>query len=557
MYIPRERLRQQLKATDPTLHAALMRNWDIAWQEWLFALDVNLDSFNSYPHIRNVEHYLDELVTAPAGETGDGVSMRVPLSPAEIYVLLAATLVHDVGRTQGKPHGYFSGELVQKSYADFGIPSEKLARTIGRVCAFHDTDSVDYRRGKHAVFDEPKTREVVDPHGGIRERLLAALLFMADHLDSAFTRVMPLYLRPAGVFNVIGAFRRVISGVEVDHDGRMACTVLGEPHEGTAPTAPEEFCRYTRNEDCLDDKFMPENPQTKQTDLQLQDAMVAALKMEPLAKPVTINKAFLDWLLHNLGAVGDLPEPGPARPKDWALKNLPERVPLLEEMTGREGCGFSPAEWLLARRMANLQLEEENQKPTGAGTGHAPSPKPKPLWPPVKIVAIVMADVLKNAQALVRVRSDLAAMGLPLRAWLIESHERLFNLWGEQTYEPVFTLDYLEKVATKMWDLSTRIFGQSLFTYQNLADELREMDVGKVKRAVHRIAIVTRPRHLKGNEVPDCSKAGEETRDAIEARNRRWQWVAGEAGAPDTGRMCKTRTLKEVRAKLQELGDPV
>jgi len=556
MYIPRERLRQQLKATDPTLHAALMRNWDIAWQEWLFALDVNLDSFNSYPHIRNVEHYLDELVTVPAGETGDGVSMRVPLSPAEIYVLLAATLVHDVGRTQGKPHGYFSGELVQKSYADFGIPSEKLALTIGRVCAFHDRDSADYRKAD--PFEEPKNREVVDPYGGIRERLLAALLFMADHLDSAFTRVMPLYLRPAGVFKVVGAFRRVISGVEVDHDGRMACTVLGEPHEGTARTAPEESCWYTRSEDNFRPKFMPKK--AKRNAQEVQDAMAKGLKKKRLTSSVAINAAFLAWLLKHPKAVGNLP---PDFPKDWPRKpkdkpwgKLPSRVPLLEEMTGRKRCGFSPAEWLLARRMANLQLKQGKQKPKGAGSRKAPSPKPKPLWPPVKIVAIVMADVLKNAQALVRVRSDLAAMGIPLRAWLIESHERLFNLWGEQTYEPVFTLDYLEKVAAKMWDLSTRIFGQSLFTYQSLADELREPDVGKVKRAVRRIAIVMRPRHLKGKEAPDRSKAGEETRDAIEARNRRWQWVAGEAGAPDT-RMCKTRTLREVRAKLQELGDPV
>lgn len=49
-----------------------MRNWDIAWQEWLFALDVNQDSFNSYPHLRNVEDYLDELVTAPEGARAGG-----------------------------------------------------------------------------------------------------------------------------------------------------------------------------------------------------------------------------------------------------------------------------------------------------------------------------------------------------------------------------------------------------------------------------------------------------------------------------------------------------
>jgi hypothetical protein len=180
-------LRDRLKETSPQLYAALERSWEIALNEWLPAIGMQRDSFNSYPHLRNLEIYLDKLAAAyEARPTSEGQAL---LLPAELYVMLASILFHDIGRIRkGEHHGEKSGKIIEKEHAALGIVSEEMAHTIAKVCEFHDL-SAKKARDKMSQL----SIIVVDPYGSIRERCCAALLMLIDHIDGTFTRSSRLH----------------------------------------------------------------------------------------------------------------------------------------------------------------------------------------------------------------------------------------------------------------------------------------------------------------------------------------------------------------------------
>ena len=547
MPVSGERLREYLKVHDPKLYAALLRNWETAWEEWLPALSASGGSFNSYPHIRNVEHHVDcLLMEGAAGAPGDPGRLRVPLSPVEVYVLLAGVLFHDIGRITPKgDHGVESQKQVENSFASLGIPSRELAGSIGRICAYHST--------KEPAGSSRSNLEdtVIDPYGRVRESVLGPLLLLADHLDSAFTRVLPHYLCPPGNLGPVGAFRDVVRGVEVDHGACLVRTVLGTvgipPGDTPEPRfeyeVPRGFlvpgkdplqwdAKVKESEGTLFTKSLTEHV-CEQVAGKTQQAE-EELKKEPCNGGKPRPQDVLIWAtLKRLRACHEsrhtvrLAGIRPGR----ALR-LVQGPPLAKALLGEEA-EFTVLDWLLARQEMRLVRGAQAAMDFKGGAG----------WPPAKILAIIMGDVAVNAQALTAIEDPLAAAGLPLRAWLIESKERLFNPWGEETFEPIFTLKYLEEVAEKMWDLSTRIFGDSLFTYRSLADHLREPDAEKVRKAVRRISVVTR-RLMKT------------TRELIWAGDERWRWNCGRPDADGPEQWCETVTLAGVRHRLHELGDP-
>jgi hypothetical protein len=390
--------------------------------------------------------------------------------------------------------------------------------------------------------------------------------------------VMPDYLRPLGEIEVVGAFRRVIADVEVDHEAQMMCTVLGDIPQDE-PQEQEDVFVFTRSEDsCWHDlPSMKEKFRVRAG--QLEEALKEALKglTEP---PSDLIERVINRLCQKPdktpGQAGGtrFEEPGPARPGQRpGGVNFTSETPvrLVREMfPGRESGNFRAGEWLLARRAVKMTEENEKERKKrlkkakqarktrskavpAPGTGSGKGKEPPLKWHPARILAIVLGNVLQNARALVSVREDMAAMGIPLRAWLIGGNGRLFNLWGEETYEPIFTREYLERVATEMWRLSTRVFGQSLFTYQNLADALRDPDVGRVRRAVRRLEVVTRPGTVEGNG--QAAPQGDH-REAIQAGDKRWRWVCGEAHGGGDSRCCDAVLLDDVVKKIMAMGSP-
>jgi hypothetical protein len=212
------RLREQLEKDSPELYSALMRSWAIAEREWLPALSGNKGSFNSLPHLRNLEHHLDDILCQSREAYPE--SRALEMIPIEKYMMLAAILFHDIGRTlHGKWHAHNSRNLIRKNFADLGIESKTIAKILGDICCFHDCsremeDDLDLR--DHAVT----------PYGVIHCRTIAHLLKLVDNLDTAYNRVLPHYLHQ-DEGSIIENFRRNTLGVRVDLRHQMIVTSVG------------------------------------------------------------------------------------------------------------------------------------------------------------------------------------------------------------------------------------------------------------------------------------------------------------------------------------------
>ncbi|MGB7539277.1 MAG: hypothetical protein WBM17_12135 [Anaerolineales bacterium] len=154
------------------------------------------------------------------------------------------------------------------------------------------------------------------------------------------------------------------------------------------------------------------------------------------------------------------------------LKRAGELFPPLVRATTNET--FCYLEGLLSRCQTEIQRTEKSKS-----------------WPIGAILALVLHDIHQNNRSLERVGDGLLAHGIPVRAWLVEYEDRLYNEAGEETYEPIFSPGYLPEVLGAMHKLSTGVFGTTSFTYEQLASALRESRIDYIRKAVHRIGIVT------------------------------------------------------------------
>lgn len=251
-----KRVRDRLKELDHKLYESLMRSHEIAWNEWLPALSVKHDSYNSFPHIRNLEMYLDTVVQAYE----ENNKREFFISAVEIYIILASILFHDIGKvTSSDKHASESSLIIcgksellklpgepkktnHKVWASLGIPSFELALSIGRICEYHD---IEKEKDKDKKNNLKKTLATIciDAYGEVRQKALASLLMLLDHLDSAHTRIMPEYLTGSGEVKVVGAFRRVITGVYIDLKTNIVRTVLNE----SLPDGNESEVSYKLN----------------------------------------------------------------------------------------------------------------------------------------------------------------------------------------------------------------------------------------------------------------------------------------------------------------------
>lgn len=148
------------------------------------------------------------------------------LNGSVLYILLTSVLLHDIGKgVKDKPenrgllynHADASFDIISKNWGTLGIPTEKIANIIAKICRFHDSSDLLKMEELYTEYyiDQFKRREP------IRGRLLGALLFLGDHMDNTFTRIVPDFFKEGAPLKEVGRFRRKIADVRLDRQYKL------------------------------------------------------------------------------------------------------------------------------------------------------------------------------------------------------------------------------------------------------------------------------------------------------------------------------------------------
>lgn len=441
-------LRNELKEKSPELYQAFEHSWNKALNEWLPALKSE-DSYNSFPHFRNMENHLDRIILL-IEKFYKSYDIHFELTAPEIYLILSSILFHDIGRILGKEnHGFKSKNIIHKNFGELGVPSRELAQSLEKLCEYHDSVELSTQDKQLPTMSIVH----IDPYGKVREQELASLLVLIDHMDSSFVRVVPEYIIPDEKTQAVGTFRRNIRGVYFDPDAQMVCTCLRDIDETNL------YGKY----EYQFDEYLDKETRKKLPNINLIEKCTYDLikKNNKIEKIIKLRKDKIE---------------------DKVLGNI----------------RLKPIDWLIFLKFITVKKKSEN----------------KP-WSEEKISALVMHDVMINTQVLRRIRDDLSKIGIHARSWLIEKDEHLYNFVGDETYEPVFHKQSLIDIVKSMWELSVQIISTGYFSYETLASAVRDPNIKKVKKAVHRISILTQPMLDKKSKLKTAVWAGDSS----------WKWL--------------------------------
>lgn len=219
-------LRRRLHDSDDLLVDSLSRQFammeSLAYQTWVPALGSDKGSHSGLTHLQGVEEQICSLLERGGAE----------LSAAECFVLLAAVLLHDLGRTAGQefihslmrgpkkweepdaerrqdhfglrlkfranasgkvPHHALVSALfiLQKDQQYIGIRDRGLAKCVALACAAHYLPAAEHLRQGGFLEDL-----FLDRFGRIRVGWLACLLALGDEFDDSYHRAAPGWIRP-------------------------------------------------------------------------------------------------------------------------------------------------------------------------------------------------------------------------------------------------------------------------------------------------------------------------------------------------------------------------
>ncbi|MBN1440193.1 MAG: HD domain-containing protein [Anaerolineales bacterium] len=547
-------LGEKLRQASPDLADELDMQWKIANNEWLPAMPSSGDSSNSAPHIRNITQHLNELLATLTRHNPKASVLH--MRPIEIYLLLASALFHDIGQISMFPgdHGEETRQYLIGNHDALGIRNREVARSLGNICACHTEKP---GRKKDDSCGAHLRDVVIDPYGEVRQRMIAALLTLADHMDCAQTRVIPDYLRKTK--SIPGNFRNIVQGVFADPAARLVRTVLilENPKEGNGTKENSNQDRQRENPvgpATVKEGVQGEAPRNNQDQLfyieeKNEDWKWWAHQMEKALRSIPGER-----LAENLAdGKTDIPEGeytrrladvftpfGPEHGKTREDVNQASKLGIIKRRLQKtfgelEHSGpFDLTEQLLAWNIIKIKTKQPER------------------WSNRTLVAIVLGDLRSNREALGNIREHLAAVDLPLASWLIDHEERLYTPDWRESYEPRFYIDYLTEVAGAMWDLSRRVIGASEFTYDELASHMGFHDVGRVRMAVRRIPGLT-ARLVEASirrEDPEQSRIFPWT-NLLWVGEKTWKWRVNARG-----RGCAFFSLAQVIRCISGLQDP-
>jgi hypothetical protein len=443
-------LRERLLRESPVLHEALLKSWEVASGKWLSSIKTSLGSYNSAPHFRNIEGHLERLLVEPKEREPD--ALRVPLSTLELYLLLASVLFHDVGRvTDDMDHPYHSQALLKERYRDLGIPNRELAHSLGRIAPVHDPghkySPPEVKRNEIHEAIEALEDVVIEPFGRARELYVAALLALGDHLDASVARTEPVYVRSDGEVDIKGAFRRLVLGSYYDPATECIKTSLD--------CSCLEYSNTNWNNAFTLEFDEPDWLKKARSD---SDWVKRTKDLEQLRELLEVRKKLEDQIGRDQAGFLNLPpNKGTELYRDIGLHKVQTPRKLFE-------CALRTNQ-----KIPIILKRKKNEKG---------------VWPPDYLFATVLNDLGKNREFLRESQEYFDEMGLPVRAWLIEYKGKTYGPDGEPEPEPVFFDRFLRSVADGIIDLSCHAFAHGRFTYEVLANYLRETNTGLVRRAV-------------------------------------------------------------------------
>lgn len=217
-------MESELHRLDHELYEMYLRSLEIAELKWLPNIKPKDDSYSSYPHIKGVMRQVDRLLY-------DDEENHFCFNASELYVLLCAILMHDIGKgvqqesessNANKMQIQNSEEIISTSWADLGLPTEKVALIVAGICRFQaypDLTDMEELAAKYYI-DQFKRAEP------IRGKLLGALLLLGDSMDNTCARTVPHFFKGQWSMGITESFRSKIADVRFDRQHKMIKEIL-------------------------------------------------------------------------------------------------------------------------------------------------------------------------------------------------------------------------------------------------------------------------------------------------------------------------------------------
>ncbi len=410
----------ELQKRDSELYAMYMRSLEIAQLKWLPNIAPRKDSYNSYPHIRGVIGKIDRLLY-------EDEEYRFSLNCSELYILLCAILMHDIGKgAQENPfekgfvsdHALDSHNIITEHWADLGLPTKKVAEIVADICRFHACpDKAQMKELYTKYYIDHKRTEPV------RGRILGALLFLGDHMDNTFTRVVPSIFKDEMPLEIVGKFRSRIADVRYDRKHKVIREILDRKR----------------------------------------------LEPDDIYGSVTLQGELYEYL--------------------------------------------------------KKQIKDEGKRAK------------------VSTLYVLSENVMDNEKEVALIKDELNIMGMPVKKWLIEYDEHLFQIYKRKdregntvidsvyALEPIINLDYCLEVLKGICMLAGGIFARQFFQYRELVNFIREEEsrTYMVECAVRRLSLLLKAEENCGYVIycdennwsfsrknDDARKTGRKQKDARE-----------------------------------------
>ena len=250
-----------LKEIAPNLASRLEYIRQRGLEDWVNLIKFELGSHSGLPHLHNVEVIANRIIPD---------HMKVGFSAGEIFLLLSAIYLHDIGKiipNDPKKHFVSCLEIIEQQGIALGLPDERITKYCALLVFCHGLPEPPSGELNTSIKGNGNSREDLQklaanfrttslaPYGILRIPLLASILRIADETDNSWNRALREYwyeLYKENSENVDKAFRRCIEDIEFCHDGR--CLILHVPEMEEEPKIRKEhFSRITDVRNQIDD----------------------------------------------------------------------------------------------------------------------------------------------------------------------------------------------------------------------------------------------------------------------------------------------------------------